>query len=352
MKEFKINDFITLKLENSKTVIYVSGKPFMQCKALIINIPTEEISFYNEIESIDDVIDKSQEIIYKIPAEIEFWGHCSNMQVWTENNYDTSLLDIDLAFPLLKRLVNEGDTIAKKTFKDEIARRLESGNENVINFLILEGYLKFLSKEEFQSLSINPIETLDLSNDIFKDYFDWFKNLSSLKKLNLRDNSFDKVPEKIKSLKDLEELDLSRNSLVTLPVWFNNFQKLKRLILISNSFDKVPEVIRDLKNLEELDLSSNIIRSLPKWFNSLKLLRSLNLGYNSLEDFPKSINRLRSLENLNLVDNSLNNIPGWIGELKKLKKLNLKYNNISKIPRSVNNLVLLEELNLSHNRLI
>lgn len=35
--------------------------------------------------------------VYKIPADIEYWGHCSNMQVWAENNYDSRLLHRSIA---------------------------------------------------------------------------------------------------------------------------------------------------------------------------------------------------------------------------------------------------------------
>ena len=33
MKEFKVNDYITLKLEDDKTSIYVNGMLFQQCKS-------------------------------------------------------------------------------------------------------------------------------------------------------------------------------------------------------------------------------------------------------------------------------------------------------------------------------
>ena len=38
LKEFKINDFITLKLEGNSTVIYVDGKEFKHCKYLLLKI--------------------------------------------------------------------------------------------------------------------------------------------------------------------------------------------------------------------------------------------------------------------------------------------------------------------------
>lgn len=45
MQEFRVNKFLTLKLEEGKTVIYVDNKPFTQCKYLLLQIPLEYIIF-------------------------------------------------------------------------------------------------------------------------------------------------------------------------------------------------------------------------------------------------------------------------------------------------------------------
>ena len=135
MLEYKISDYITLKLENDKTNIYVAGKKFIQCKSLIINIPFEEVESYSEIGSIDEISEKLKRqhvLLYKISPEVEFWGHCSNLQAWVEHNYDTRLLHNKLAFPLLKKLVDVGDLHAKQAFKEEIATRIETGYPNVV----------------------------------------------------------------------------------------------------------------------------------------------------------------------------------------------------------------------------
>ena len=91
-------------------------------------------------------------LIVDIPKETQFWGHASNLQAWVENNYDTRLLHRNIAFPLLQRLTNTGDPIAKKVFKEEIAKRYASGHPTVREFLKVEGYLKYLSEEELSSI--------------------------------------------------------------------------------------------------------------------------------------------------------------------------------------------------------
>ncbi len=163
MQEFRVNEYITLKLEEDpttlklggkETVIYVSGEKFQQCKYLLINIPVDEVSTFDEIQSIDEAAERldrtMEQKVYNVnlPPEAEFWGHCSNLQVWAENNYDTRLIHRDLAFPLLKKLVEVGDFKAKQMFKEEICKRLESGNRTVIDFLRWEGYLAYLNHEE------------------------------------------------------------------------------------------------------------------------------------------------------------------------------------------------------------
>ncbi|MFX1259809.1 MAG: leucine-rich repeat domain-containing protein [Promethearchaeota archaeon] len=159
MQEFKVNEYITLKLENIRTNIYVNGVLFNQCKFLLLNIPIDEISTFDQIESIDEAaekLDKSMEgrggFKVGVDPKTEFWGHCSNMQVWAEHNYDTRILHRNIAFPLLKKLVDLGDPIAKRVFKEEIAKRFETYYPPVMLFLIEKKYLNYFEKEELESL--------------------------------------------------------------------------------------------------------------------------------------------------------------------------------------------------------
>ncbi len=162
MKEFKINKFLTLKLEEDKTNIYINERLFEQCKYLMLNIAIDKIESYEEINSIDEAADvlgwtyDGQEgVTYEIDPETEFWGHCSNVQVWAEQDYDTRLLHSNLSFPLLAELVKAGDPIAKKVINEEIIKRFESGSPNVMLFLIKQGYTKYLIED---NIKINILE--------------------------------------------------------------------------------------------------------------------------------------------------------------------------------------------------
>jgi len=138
MKEFRINEFICLKLERNRTNIYVNNERFDLCKTLIIEIPKDNIVEYDSFDSIDKIASHTKvlenQTKYYISPEEEFVGHCSNIQAWCENDYNTRLLHSSLAFPLLQKLAEVGDSKAKRAFKEEIAKRFETGCPTVIFF--------------------------------------------------------------------------------------------------------------------------------------------------------------------------------------------------------------------------
>ena len=156
IKTFEINEFITVCKLFDRTYIYINKKRFRQCKFLMLNIPVADISSFDYIKSIDEAaerLDRSLEQYpiyeFNIDPETEFWAHCSNLQAWAENNYDTRLLHSSLSFPLLEELTKVGDPIAKKVFKEEIAKRLLD-RPFAGKYLIIVGYLKYLNEEEIE----------------------------------------------------------------------------------------------------------------------------------------------------------------------------------------------------------
>ncbi|GAH49528.1 unnamed protein product, partial [marine sediment metagenome] len=169
-EEYMINDYITLKFERGTTQIYIDGKKFIQCIRLILHIPYTEVEEYDEIESIDDAIEvyrkRSQRIdivegpgarpiqgfTQNITPKEEFRGHCSNIEAWAENDYNTRILHSNIAFPMLKKLAEVGDPIARRVFKEEIASRFEMGDDKFRHHLRILGYLNFLTKEELLTL--------------------------------------------------------------------------------------------------------------------------------------------------------------------------------------------------------
>ena len=181
-----INEYITLKLVNGRSFIYVKGRRFIQCIRLILNIPSYNVAMYDEIDSIDEAAKLYKTHIHQnriiggrmgafgpnqninITPEQEFWGHCSNIQAWCEHDYDTRILMSNISFPLLRELTKAGDPKARRVYKEEIALRLESGYPSVVQYLLNQGYINNFTPSEFKTI----IESTEL-----------IKNLSSNRRM-------------------------------------------------------------------------------------------------------------------------------------------------------------------------
>ena len=162
-----LNEYLKIKYEDGHTNVYVKDDYFRQCAYLLINIAKDEVEDFDEIVSIDNVEDvlshelhgisniKRKEKNYGIDPKQEFIAHCSNMQAWVENDYNTQILHRTIAFPLLKQLVQVGDPKAKRAYKEELAYRLEANELNVVIFFIENKYLKDLDEEELEIIINN-----------------------------------------------------------------------------------------------------------------------------------------------------------------------------------------------------
>lgn len=159
LKEFKVNDFITLKLENGDSNIFVNGELVLQCRHLLTNILKSPEAIIVGFSSVDELEELYNDSSYStedgqefISLDEEFWGHCSNIQAWVENQYDTNLLDMVLAFPILHKLSELGDMEAKHILNTEIIKRIKSDFLPVILFLIDGAYLRSFQEEELLHL--------------------------------------------------------------------------------------------------------------------------------------------------------------------------------------------------------
>lgn len=407
MQEFKVNEYIKLRLEDEKTVIYVAGKRFSQCKHLLLNIPVNKIEIFNDISSIDD-----SEVLYSklkrniqekriiIPLEAEFWGHCSNLQVWVENDYNTRLIHRNLAFPLLKKLYEIGDPIARKVFKEEISKRLSSLNPLVIEYLFMEGYVDCLNEDEIKSIFDN--ETLikllysDWNYDFFekiiknytfevykiirnefkhlinenlelavkllysKNYIKLFENRTQFWEiLNTEGKILQKIENKIIShnkkklnFKLCNNLDYdgiepmtfiySNNKITGLNIWnYNNDIELPKTIF---------RQLKRLKNLKYLRLNNVGLKKIPKSIRKLKCLEVISLENNKLTKIPKFISQLVRIKLLDLSNNGIKSILE-LNSLKSLEELYLHGNKLEKLPEFIKKLELLNVLTISDNPL-
>ncbi len=370
-REFKVNDYITLKLEYVKgdinvtpgwsTVIYVKDKRFKQCKYLLLNILIDDISSFDEIMSIDEAAQEirnrllkknenndwleDDESVEKIPPEVEFWGHCSNMQVWVENNYDTRLLHRWLAFPLLKELTEAGDPVAKKVFKEEIAKRYASGHPSVVGFLRYDGYLEYLTPEEIGAI-IDELKSREVKTK-YVTYKGRVCVFVQINKLDLRNCGITDINdiEGLDSLRDLKDLDLSHNQISKIE-GLENLENLKWLCLNDNQISQI-KGLENLENLEHLILNNNQITEI-KGIEKLTSLINLKLDYNQITEI-KGLKHLRNLKFLNINDNQISEVEG-LESLYNLRILDLKSNFITEI-KGLEKLTNLVSLKLDNNQI-
>lgn len=314
-KEFQINKFLSLKLEKGKTNIYVNGNLFRQCTLLILNIPIDEVGYFDEVKSIDDAAeklgwseDKQEKSVrnngYFLSPEEEFLGHCSNLQVWYEYKYDTRLLHHSLSFWLLREL-SDYDPVAKSVFKEELAKRYGSGCESVLNFLDEEFDISaYLNHEEILHAELIPEEAeilLDIETMIGDNYHfisgwriesprDFVIKNRHVIRICMNDclndtnsDKFSKMLDKLSNLKYLECLLVNRNELENLPDSIANFENLIYLDLSRNALTHIPPILKIIKSLQFVDLSKN------KIFNDNIIYKNtfIQLRYRKLSPFSK-----------------------------------------------------------------
>lgn len=323
MNVFTINEYITLKLEDETTVIYVDGERFFQCKYLLLTFSKDKMEEYSEIDSIDkaaEVLDATLERedpkSQLINSEAEFWGHCSNIQVWAESGYDTRILHRNLAFPLLKKLTEAGDPKARRVFKEEIVKRMESGHSSVTKYLIAEGYVNYLDDEErLCFLDQESITFLELLEEYLETKFRLVETIE-----NDCHYCFSIKENKI------EGISLFHSDLESIPDFILNYKALSHLNLQNNCLPHLTDEICSLSKLNILNLSHNNLFHLPKSFGQLTNLQYLNLGSNKLDTLPNSFLSLKSLERLDLSHNSFKVTPSVLEVLPDLFYLNMDDN--------------------------
>ena len=267
-KKFVINKFLALNLEkDGSTKIYVNGEEFLLCKAILLNFPKEMI---NEVRTMDEVfatstfINKKDELIkYEITPEVKFWVHCSNLQTWAENEYNTDLLEVNLAFPLLRRLAEVGDVMAKKKFKIEIIKRYVHGSYDTKR--ALEGFLELLSQEEIiigglgfkESTLLKDIITSTEKFGIRYEMVNSFDEDHVRRRTHLNDRFFTIYGGHVKSL----EFDLFKGT-YELFEKFKTLKRLRSLKLLIRNLNGINSYLTNLKieSVKGLDIYNNLTR--------------------------------------------------------------------------------------------
>jgi len=198
-KEFQINEFLTVKLKKRGPKIYIKGKEFdyrlfhRDCETLFLMHarPLPEDVQYSSIDEYFQLVGWGQYDVFgewaegshggyilSVDRKTEYWGCCSNLQAWAENDYNPNLLRYCVAAPLLKALTDAGDPIALNEYKGIIKEKALS--KHWINELEYIADLKYLDKVDFQYVLTQMIS--DYFKEEFAD-FDGFKSFVVLTKL-------------------------------------------------------------------------------------------------------------------------------------------------------------------------
>jgi len=340
---------------------------------LLLNVDLSRVEDYDEIESIDEAAEKLDRSMERRPhtrsrisPEEEFMGHCSNIQAWADNGYDTRILHRNLAFPLLKRLAEVGDPNARRVFKEEIAMRYASGYPTVVNFLTQNGYLKHLDAEEFESiLEDKKLPILDAITTDLKNILDGFQSTDfehhvaySFNNI-LRNFGIQHVPLIISHI--IKDMPINKREKLVKSV-YNSFKTNSKFPLIQflNSNleyfkefdydfvkykDQLVGIFQDNKLLlPHQNIQDISIIDIEK--NKYESIEELDLTDNQIEEI-KGLEEFSNLKVLRLNDNQITQIEG-LEQLKKLKYLSLRNNRISEI-KGLESLSNLHILDLSRN---
>ncbi len=275
-KVFVVNEYISLKLILLKTIIFIQDSLFLTCQKLALNIVPSEFEKYDDFNNIDDILDFQKKNKFpkkeiSITPEEEFWAHCSNMQAWAQNNYDTRVLTRYLSFPILAELSKRGIPHFQTLLKEEIIFRIEKGGIKTLRFFIEmtdENYLTYLTEEDLFD-NLLPLEEAEIIKSITK-----FIPLKYTLTTCLKDS------REYTSLRDDNKMHfcIEENHIIELEILIDNKH-------YSDQYHNALLQIKKFKHLEELAIyhSYNINQSSNKIF--LKALHNFNNLQNELLHF-------------------------------------------------------------------
>ena len=183
--------------------------------------------------------------------------------------------------------------------------------------VIKSSYFKNLTSLRVLNLERNVIHAIEE---------DAFSNLHRLTSLTLAGNKLGQLPAGVfRNLSSLEELHLDFNELRELPVGlFSSSKNLRKLFLNHNRLERISqETFAGANNLERLGLSNNRIQIIENHaFYQFHRLLWLRLNNNNITSIAaKAFSGLRSLDRLHLDHNSLRTLPDLM--LRSKIRLNL-----------------------------
>ncbi|XP_014359353.2 toll-like receptor 7 [Papilio machaon] len=332
--------------------------------------------------------------ILKIRSMNDEWGQNKEMELSLGTfNGLRELHTLDLAYNNIKKIPSD----------------LFCSLENIISLNLTRNKIKFVDELGFGHKCGSTLQTIDLSyndimslpadseilhlprltqlflqnNKIYELPAEVFKDLLSLKVVNLSENAINYLPEGLfQSTREIREIYLKNNELEILPKRI--FNRLEQLLVLDLSGNKIrsdhieDETFGGLIRLIVLDLSHNTLARVSRnMFKDLFFLQILNLSNNSIGQIEdNTFSPLFNLHTLNLGQNKLltiedhvfnglfilnklnlnNNLLSYISEnsfrnCSDLKDLDLSSNKLTKVPEAISQLSFLKSLDLGENLL-
>jgi len=275
--EFRLNQFITLKLIDfgdgiGSTQVYVNGRNF-NVSIFSLKESYELLHSTKTYCCMDEVhrnlIGNNNLKFSKVDSDTMFWIYCHYIRAWIDHDYDTRLLQMDEAFPILNALYKVGDIKARKVLKIEVVKRFLRGYIPVITYLISMGYLRFFEFEEIMWLFDKCLKIAGFHHfSTLKTQIFWF----------LRDTGFsyffsNKLEESIKYLNNALKLCLT------------DIQTLKQLgiVYLKNGDYEIAraylEYISNIPNTNNIFIKNYIVEA---WENLGELYNGLFLFNNAI----------------------------------------------------------------------
>lgn len=200
---------------------------------------------------------------------------------------------------------------------------------------------------------IGKLEELNLSNCGHDnlEHFDseLWAQFTSLKKLDLNNNSLTDLPDAMKVLSSLEILFLSENKMESIPPVIGKLNRLRVLSLRSNLLQELSATYLPTSSLVWLILTNNQISKIHSNVGEVKLLRKLMLSHNEIENVPSELGECKDLELVRLANNNINSVPKELLTLPKLAWISLSGNPMSKPPKKVEKIIKETEIEMQSN---
>jgi hypothetical protein len=247
-----------------------------------------------------------------------------------------SIVDIKLiGYEKLPKRLNQFNNLSKLTIENCLNLDFLKAIEAIVDFQELTELYLFENKRKGYPSNLGEISNLKklwISGDSLTHLPNEVKKLNELNELIITkcpNIILDTLFLLLSKVTSLRELDLSENTLTEIPVSIGKLTQLTDLWFDENQLTEIPQGVKSLPNLDYLRLFSNNIKSLSLKSGDLPNLTHINLCYNSFETFPMELSKINKLKKVTIWYSEISVIPDEITIFKGLEYLNLQGNNLT-----------------------